>query len=117
MAQSSSPFHEFTSSLAHQFTVLQSFHPLPISHFTFAITGMDDWADSPVMPPSTIDLGDTPPPPIVFERRKNQDRRGEWRGGRRDSDWVTRPPDALAKLERQARMTRWRRALASLHLW
>jgi len=66
---------------------------------------------------SITDLGDVPPPPIVFERRKNPDRRTEWRGGRRDSDWTNRPPDALERLERQARLTRLRRALASLHLW
>ncbi|MEE8130558.1 MAG: hypothetical protein V3T48_09730 [Vicinamibacterales bacterium] len=49
-----------------------------------------------------------PPPVVLFERRRNPDRRTTWRGGRRDSDWLNRPPGALAKLDRSQR-GRWRR--------
>jgi hypothetical protein len=65
------------------------------------------------------DIADVPPVPPVFDRRRNPDRRTEWRGGRRDSDWVNRPPDALAKLEsRQSRAAAFKRAVFSvMHLW
>ena len=48
------------------------------------------------------------PPVVLFDRRKRPDRRTEWRGGRRDSDWVNRPPGAFAKLEKLQRGY-WRR--------
>jgi hypothetical protein len=34
------------------------------------------------------------PPVISLERRRQPDRRTEWRGGRRDSDWRNRPAGA-----------------------
>jgi hypothetical protein len=37
--------------------------------------------------------------PIVVERRRTPDRRMEWRGGRRDADWLSRPSGALKRLE------------------
>jgi hypothetical protein len=37
-------------------------------------------------------------PPLVIERRHQTDRRVIWRGGRRDSDWLERPPGALARM-------------------
>jgi len=63
------------------------------------------------------DAIDVPPPAPAYDRRRTPDRRKVWRGGRRDSDWTNRPPVSLTQLERQLRMTRWRRAFASLHLW
>jgi hypothetical protein len=55
-------------------------------------------------------------PPI--DRRRTPDRRTEWRGGRRDSDWTDRPPDALANLERARRIGAVRRMVSSvLHIW
>ena len=63
------------------------------------------------------DSNDVPPPP-VRDRRRSPDRRKFWRGGRRDSDWVNRPVDGLAHMERrQATLTGWRRILSTLHLW
>jgi hypothetical protein len=60
---------------------------------------------------------DVPPLPMV-ERRRSPDRRAVWRGGRRDSDWVNRPPDAWARLEsRQRKPGLLRRAASVLHLW
>ena len=58
-------------------------------------------------------------PPIVDRRRGGPDRRTEWRGGRRDSDWVNRPPDSLAKLEAaQRHPSALRRVMSSLlHMW
>ena len=43
-------------------------------------------------------------PVFGLERRKRPDRREVWRGGRRDSDWLNRPPGAL---DRIARNTAW----------
>jgi len=37
----------------------------------------------------------------LVDRRKQADRRAEWRGGRRDSDWTGRPPGALRRFEKQ----------------
>lgn len=37
--------------------------------------------------------------PFPNDRRKTPDRRGSWRGGRRDSDWITRPPGALRRFD------------------
>jgi hypothetical protein len=48
-------------------------------------------------------------PVVLFDRRRAPDRRRAWRGGRRDSDWLNRPPGALARLERNTLrwLTRW----------
>jgi len=43
------------------------------------------------------DSHDVPAPPPVVERRRRPDRRMMWRGGRRDGDWRSRPPGALAR--------------------
>ena len=64
------------------------------------------------------DVSDVPPLPPAMERRCTPDRRVQWRGGRRDSDWTNRPPDALARLEAAQKVTGWKRALLGmLHLW
>jgi len=62
---------------------------------------------------------DVPPPVPLLDRRRTPDRRTEWRGGRRDSDWTNRPPDALAKLQARQRRARslGRTILSVLHLW
>jgi hypothetical protein len=61
---------------------------------------------------------DVPPAPPVMDRRRTPDRRTIWRGGRRDSDWINRPPSALEKLESRKRAALWKRAVFSvLHLW
>jgi len=49
------------------------------------------------------------PPVILFDRRRHPDRRTEWRGGRRDADWLNRPSDGLARLARHRRDAAWRR--------
>ena len=66
-----------------------------------------------------VEVNDVPPPMPLVDRRKNRDRRAQWRGGRRDSDWVNRPPDAWAKLQtRENRMLSFsRKVLSGLHLW
>jgi hypothetical protein len=43
------------------------------------------------------------PPVILYDRRKSPDRRKTWRGGRRDSDWLHRPPGALRRFEKLQR--------------
>jgi len=55
------------------------------------------------------DLLDSPPV-VTMERRHSPDRRaGAWRGGRRDTDWMNRPPDALARLpQRTGVLSSWR---------
>jgi len=51
----------------------------------------------------------------TIDRRRNQDRRQTWRGGRRDSDWVRRPPGALERLDHPApKASAWRRWLPEL---
>ncbi|MGH9147241.1 MAG: hypothetical protein ACRD1Q_11065 [Vicinamibacterales bacterium] len=64
-------------------------------------------------PTKTLWLDDVP---IVFqERRKSAaTRRRVWRGGRRDSDWTDRPPNALRHLQRRRLTGRW---LSRLSLW
>jgi hypothetical protein len=48
-----------------------------------------------------------------FDRRGSPDRRLTWRGGRRDSDWMSRPPGALERLERCVpKLSVWRRWLS-----
>jgi hypothetical protein len=34
----------------------------------------------------------------AIDRRHGSDRRTDWRGGRRDADWINRPPGVLALL-------------------
>jgi hypothetical protein len=61
---------------------------------------------------------DIPIAPFLMDRRRTPDRRSRWRGGRRDTDWVNRPPDAWARVIDDARPTAlWRQMLASLHIW
>jgi hypothetical protein len=50
------------------------------------------------------------PPVIVVERRHLPDRRGLWRGGRRNTDWTSRPIGAWRHLEQ--RLGPWRQWLA-----
>ena len=48
-------------------------------------------------------------PWFMVDRRQSPDRRTEWRGGRRDSDWtINRPAGAL---DRQMARTEWWRRL------
>ena len=66
----------------------------------------------------TLETHDIPAVPPLVDRRCQPDRRATWRGGRRDSDWICRPPGALARLAaNQPQPSRWLRALTSLHLW
>jgi hypothetical protein len=37
-------------------------------------------------------------PWFAIERRTASERRAMWRGGRRDTDWINRPPGALDQL-------------------
>jgi hypothetical protein len=50
--------------------------------------------------------------PFPNDRRKTPDRRGSWRGGRRDSDWIIRPPGALRRFDslqrRVIQIGKWR---------
>jgi hypothetical protein len=66
-----------------------------------------------------VDGSDVPVASPLVDRRRTPDRRKEWRGGRRDSDWVNRPPDSLARLEaRRNPVGRIRRVVSTLlHLW
>jgi len=51
-------------------------------------------------------------PIVVADRRRCRDRRSSWRGGRRDSDWINRPLDSLARIARaQDRATGWWRRI------
>jgi hypothetical protein len=76
-------------------------------------------ADTSGMRHIIAEVSDIPAAPPALDRRRTPDRRAEWRGGRRDSDWINRPPDALAKLQaRQSRASMFKRALFSVtHLW
>jgi len=61
---------------------------------------------------------DDVPPLLLVERRQTPDRRETWRGGRRDSDWISRPPGALTEWQlRTPTPARWRSLLTMLHLW
>jgi hypothetical protein len=64
-----------------------------------------------------LDASDIPGPAAPIDRRRTADRRTVWRGGRRDSDWVNRPPDAWQNLERRRKLRALRRVFAVLHLW
>jgi hypothetical protein len=44
---------------------------------------------------------DEPCPIVAIDRRSHPDRRAAWRGGRRDDDWINRPPDAIDRLTRR----------------
>ena len=81
--------------------------------------GVPGCADMPLMRHIVTDLTDVPLAPPLVERRRTPDRRKEWRGGRRDSDWVNRPLDSLARLEARRRSAGPVRRLVStlLHLW
>ena len=54
------------------------------------------------------------PPVVVVERRHQRDRRGFWRGGRRNTDWMSRPIGAWRHLEQ--RLSPWRQWIAKLPL-
>ena len=41
---------------------------------------------------------------VLFDRRSAPDRRTEWRGGRRDSDWLIRPSGALDRMAQANRL-------------
>jgi hypothetical protein len=74
-------------------------------------------ADTPAMsnssPTKSLWLDDVP---VIFqERRKGvATRRRVWRGGRRDSDWIDRPPDSWRHLQRRRFTGRW---LSRLSIW
>ena len=51
---------------------------------------------------------------VVVECRHTPDRRSGWRGGRRNTDWFTRPIGGWRQLEQQ--MVGWRHWLAKLPL-
>jgi hypothetical protein len=63
-----------------------------------------------------FDPDDVPPAPFVMDRRVKPDRRTVWRGGRRNSDWTNRPPDAWDRLDPAYPPSRWRTMLSTLHL-
>jgi len=57
--------------------------------------------------------------PLVADRRRTPDRRDEWRGGRRDSDWTNRPPHAAmegSEAADAAVTSAWQTLLHSLRL-
>jgi hypothetical protein len=54
------------------------------------------------------------PPLVVVERRHLRDRRSFWRGGRRNTDWMSRPIGAWRNLEQ--RLSPWRQWIAKLPL-
>jgi hypothetical protein len=61
------------------------------------------------------DVSDIPVlPPVVDRRRGPADRRAVWRGGRRDSDWLTRPPGVLSSVLIPATASAFRRAILSV---
>ena len=62
------------------------------------------------------DFEDVPPLPCLMDRRIHVDRREIWRGGRRDSDWTSRPPNAWETLDTTDRPPRWHAVLSTLHL-
>lgn len=63
-----------------------------------------------------FDVEDVPPPPRGMDRRVSPDRRTIWRGGRRDTDWVNRPPDVWDRFAPGQAPSRWRTVLSTLHL-
>ena len=65
----------------------------------------------------SLHVQDIPAAPYLMDRRRSPDRRVEWRGGRRDGDWHTRPPGAWARVHGAHASSGLKRVLASLHLW
>jgi hypothetical protein len=59
------------------------------------------------------DLTDLPTV-MVVDRRHLPDRRGWWRGGRRNTDWMSRPIGAWRHLEQ--RLSPWRQWISKLPL-
>jgi hypothetical protein len=51
-----------------------------------------DRVDSTGMREHHNPVEDLPIIPVLWDRRRNPDRRAKWRGGRRDSDWTCRRP-------------------------
>jgi hypothetical protein len=51
---------------------------------------------------------------VIVEQRHTPDRRGFWRGGRRNTDWFNRPIGAWRHLEQRA--APWRQWFARLPL-
>ena len=74
---------------------------------------------------SDMDQSTTAPAPdyealplVAVDRRRCPDRRMAWRGGRRDADWINRPPGVLARAERsQRRRVAWQQWRALRSLW
>jgi hypothetical protein len=64
------------------------------------LPGMRDAADTSRMKQRSpsAELIEEPPPVVFMDRRRTPDRRAAWRGGRRDADWLQRPPGALARM-------------------
>jgi hypothetical protein len=54
------------------------------------------------------------PPVVGVERRHLPDRRGFWRGGRRNTDWMSRPIGAWRHLEQS--LSPWRQWISRLPL-
>jgi hypothetical protein len=63
----------------------------------------------------TRDLNDVPAGLPMTDRRRTPDQRREWRGGRRDSDWVGRPPAAWSRYT--GKPAAWRQVLSTLHIF
>jgi hypothetical protein len=61
--------------------------------------------------PEVIDTTDVPPV-IIVERRHLPDPRSGWRGGRRNTDWMSRPIGAWRQLEQS--LSPWRHWIMSL---
>jgi hypothetical protein len=62
----------------------------------------------------SAELAGEPPVVIAMERRHAPDRRSNWRGGRRDTDWTNRPDGSLSRVTgRAATILPWRTWLKS----
>jgi hypothetical protein len=70
------------------------------------LLGAPNEADSRVMR-GTVEFSDFPPV-VLIERRRRPDRRRTWRGGRRDSDWINRPPGVLSRMPGKPAPGLWR---------
>ncbi len=60
------------------------------------------------------ELSDDLPHVVALERRRQPDRRGMWRGGRRATDWTNRPLGAWGQLEKH--LVPWRQWIEKLSL-
>jgi hypothetical protein len=60
------------------------------------------------------EVSDVPDATPAADRRRTPDRRTAWRGGRRDSDWINRPPGALARLEGSRKVGVLRRTIVAI---